>query len=164
VAVSAFSRPAADTSRSAIAELVTELVQSALANSRAASTLAAYESGWNSYTRVCRLFKMKALPITEAKLISYVVLAHDKLDLLSKTIRNYCIAIAFRHRLQRLDDPRKSGNLLKLGLDGCRRQDVNGGYEKRLRLGNDGEDFGYLVQVFGFDRLSRSSFCRVRCN
>ena len=123
--------------------MVTELVQSALANSRAASTLAAYESGWNSYTRVCRLFKMKALPITEARLISYAVLTHDKLDLLSNTIRNYCIAIAC---LQGLDDPRKSGNLLNLVLDGCRRQDVNGGYEKRLRLGIDGEHLVTLIK------------------
>ena len=153
----AFARTNAYSTNPAIADMVGTIIDKKLDKARAPTTLATYQSGWSSNLEICKTYGMAVYPDTESKLIAYAALAHEKKGILAETIRNYLSAIAFAHRMHGLDDPRQNSSLLKLVIDGCRREDRESGRVKKLRLGISGSMLETIVSS-----LDRSDFRAAR--
>jgi hypothetical protein len=143
--------------------MVGGLVHKRLSVSRAPASIKTYQSGWNSYLRLCDQFNMIAVPVTEAKLVAYSVLAHEQWGLLAQTVRNYIQAISFYHRVQGLDDPRGANNLLDLVLDGCRRTDVEKGYTKRVRKAITSDKLRRLLASLNWSDFRHARFGAYVC-
>ena len=135
-----------------MAERVQNLLLLYPKKAHAANTKSTYSSGWNSYVKFCKQLDQDPAPVTEKKLLDYVVAAHQSGTLKAASLRNYVNAIVLEHKLHGQMDPRTSA-LPRLILNGCKRIDKEAG-RKEIRA--DKLTPGELDTLF--DSLSPSNF------
>jgi len=109
-----------------MAEKCRALLPHYLSNAHASNTKSTYSSGWNSYLRFSEKLGQQPEPVTEDKLLLYLVAAHDSGTLTGKSLKGYVNAIVSHHKMSGLADPRQSA-LTKLLLNGCKRLDMQAG-------------------------------------
>lgn len=132
-------------------------------NSRAVGTLETYQSGLNSYLKVCGENQLKPYPITESKLIAYASLAHQTHGILGETVRNYINGVVFHCKFSGLGDPRGDGSMLKLILNGSKRIDHKMGYQKRTRYGVSGSQLISLIGKLDMNDFRAARFIAYAC-
>jgi len=113
-----------------LAKRVQNLLPHYLKKAHAANTKSTYSSGWNSYVKFCKQLGQEPTPVTEEKLLNYVVAAHQSGTLQAASLRNYVNAIVLEHKLQGHMDPRTSA-LPRPLLNGCKRIDKEAGRIER---------------------------------
>jgi len=146
----------ADNGARGLAERVQHLLPLYLKKAHAANTKSTYSSGWNSYVKFCKQLDQDPTPVTEKKLLDYVVAAHQSGTLKAASLRNYVNAIVLEHKLQGHMDPRTSA-LPRLLLNGCKRIDKEAG-RKELRADKLTPDELDAL----FDSLNPSDFKEAR--
>jgi len=143
--------------------MVADLIHDRLENSRAVGTLETYQSGLNSYLKICSENLLKPYPITESKLIAYASLAHQTHGILGETVRNYINGVVFHCQFSGLGDPRGDGSMLKLVLNGSKRIDHQMGYQKRTRYGLSGSQLVSLIGKLDMNDFRAARFIAYAC-